>query len=394
MAATQLETNISKLQEAIIGANFDIGKSFLPDNEVMKNILKSKNMSLTKEDLDIMVDGKINDITLSTSTDSKFREEKKNLASFSKQNYIYPLPPQNQLKSEVKKMKMEARQSAMLLVKSQKDLMQDIAKLSIKISNAVSGAAILTAPLSFNVPGAITLIMGVIDSISALIKKMTDVIIHTEGLKHLVYLLPKSSFDSITAPINIALTILLSLFGAVGALKSTVDSLSKSMDKTAKSFDKQGSVKQMTDELSKKLKELAELLLLKRIKDSVRLHNPLFVGIPRVLEILGNRFTKQQLNDEIKKKYQEIEDLKKRINELLSPPKFYTSTNGEFPEDNEFLNSLSPKMKLVETANDELVSYVYDVLLPDGTVIPNVDEDVIEDIKHKYKVIFDTEHSV
>lgn len=410
--ATQLETNISKLQEAIIGANFDIGKSFLPDNEVMKNILKSKNISLTKEDLDIMVDGKISDIKPSTpststlssanssmistknSTEAKFRESKENLASFSKENHVYPLHPQNQLKAEVKKMKMEARQSAMLLVKSQKDLMQEIAKLAIKIANAISGAAILTAPLSFNVPGAITLVMGVIDSISALIKKMTDVIMHTEGLKHLVYLLPKSSFDSITAPINTSLTILLSLFGAVNSLKSKVDSLSESLDSTIKSFDKQAAIKQMTDQLATKLKELAELLLLKRIKDSMVLHNPFFLTIPKALEILSNKFTKQKLNDEIKKKYKEIEDLRKRINDLLFPPKFSPSTNGDFPEDNEFLDSLNPKMRLVETASDELVNYVYDVLLPDGTLMPNVDEDVIEDIKHKYKVIFDTEHSV
>lgn len=338
---TQLENNLTKLQEAIMAANFDISKYYLPDNEIAKNILKSKNPGMTKEDADIMVDGKISDVNasagsisptasfasvsgLTASGSSTFRQGKEKINSFAKQNNLYPIPKTSHYYEEVRKMKEETRQAAMLLIRSQKDLLQDIAKVSVKIASSIAGAAVLVAPLSFNVPAAISLVMVVIDGVAILIKKMMDVIMHTEPLRYLSLLLPSGSFDSIVSPINTALVILLSIFEAVNALRSLVDDLSGSLNSIVTSAPA----------------------------------NP------------SGTASNTNYNAPVTK-------------------------NGEFSETlaNEFLAKLNPKVDKINKANDELVGYVYDVLLPDGTVMKNINEKSLEDIKHKYKVIFDTQNS-
>ena len=182
--STQLENNINKLKESIYGIHFDIASSFLPDNEIAKNIIRAKTPSLSKEDAEMMIDGKISGLTSSLSN------EKEQLAKFGRDNHIYPLPKTNQYYDQVKKMKDDTRQAAMLMVKSQKDLMQDLIKISVQISTAISGAIVLISPRSFNVPAAISLVMLIVDTISKIVDKLMNVIQYLDPLKNLTYLLP------------------------------------------------------------------------------------------------------------------------------------------------------------------------------------------------------------
>jgi hypothetical protein len=390
---TQLENNITKLQEAIMAANFDISKYYLPDNEIAKNILKSKNPGMTKEDADIMIDGKISDVDasvgsvsptasfadatsgLTASGSSQFRQGKEKINSFAKQNNLYPVPKTSHYYEEVKKIKQEVRQAVMLLIRNQKDLIQDVAKVSIKVATSIAGAAVLVSPLSFNVPAAISLVLVVIDGVSTVIKKMMDVIMHCEPIKLLVYLLPSGSFDAIVAPINVAVIILLSIFEAINALRSLVGDLSGSLSSLTSADSLSSALSALKEQLNTKLAELAALEALKNI---------LFPN-------LGKVGTSKQISD----KKKEVDELKSRIDKMEKGYNVPIGKNGEFPETlaNEFLSKLNPKVDKINKANDELVGYVYDVLLPDGTVVKNLDEKSLEDIKHKYKVIFDTQNS-
>ena len=389
---TQLENNITKLQEAIMAANFDISKYYLPDSEIAKNILKAKNPGMTKEDADVMIDGKISDVDasvgsvsptasttstsgLTASGSSAFRKGKEKINSFAKQNNLYPVPKTSHYYEEVRKMKQEAREAVMLLIRNQKDLIQDVAKVSIKVATSIAGAAVLVSPLSFNVPAAISLVLVVIDGVSTVIKKMMDVIMHCEPIKLLVYLLPSGSFDAIVAPINVAVIILLSIFEAINALRSLVGDLSGSLSSLTSADSLSSALSALKEQLNTKLAELAALEALKNI---------LFPN-------LGKVGTGKQISD----KKKEIDELKSRIDKMEKGYNVPIGKNGEFPETlaNEFLSKLNPKVDKINKANDELVGYVYDVLLPDGTVVKNLDEKSLEDIKHKYKVIFDTQNS-
>lgn len=363
--STQLENNINKLKESIYGINFDIASSFLPDNEIAKNIIRAKTPSLSKEDAEMMIDGKISGLT------SSIANEKDQLAKFGRDSHIYPLPKTNQYYDQVKKMKDDTRQAAMLMVKSQKDLVQDLIKISVQISNSIAGAAVLISPLSFNVPAAISLVMLIIDAISKIVDKLMNVIQHLDPLKNLVYLLPKNKFDSITSPLNLSLTILISIFGAIKSLKNIANGLvGKLKNKTNPS--------NLSSQISSLKKQLETAKAdLEWLKGFGKHHKP--NGTPK----------------QIKDKQDEVDELTERLANMEKGYKIPTMKDGEFDENDsvEFLNSIDPLITQVKTANTELVSYIYDVYLPDGTLIPNVNEDYIEEIKSKYTVIFNDQNS-
>lgn len=385
---SQLESNLIKLQEAILGANFDIGKSFLPDNEIAKNIIRSKNLTLTREDADIIVDGKVKtyDIsaygptytppidytsgTFSNTPEGLFAKSKNDTADYAKRKNIYPLKKDTMYYDEVQKLKMECRQSAMLLIRNQKSLVQDIAKASIKIANSIAGAAILIAPLSFNVPGAISMIMLVIDTISNLIEKMMATITNLEPLKKLYLLLPKSSFDAITTPINLSITILLTIFEAINALRSLIDDLSGELSSISGEDSIGSAVSYIQGQIDQKKEELKIL---------ERLVNPLF---PK-LGTIGSE-------DDKRNKRKEIADLEERIRKMRSGINLPITKNGEFSNKvyTNFLDKLNPKLEKINKGNVELKEYVYDVLLPNGEILSDLKEEDLESIKHKYTVIF------
>ncbi len=409
-----LEKNIQTLQEQIHSVNFDISKSFISDSEVVKNIIISKNPIMSKADAEIMVDGAISAVTeasmklssniVSTATSTAQSlttlptdislpplptlpplssltptsilnskkttlEIKKDTAEFARKKKIFPLPKNHPIFQEAKNMKKEVRKSVMMMIKEQKAIMQDLIKTAIQMTNSISGAAVLIAPLSFNVPGAISLILLVIDSISKLINKMMDVILHMEPLKYLPMLLPKESFESITAPINIALTILISIFGAISGLKKLIDKLMGSIKSKVDPNNMGSTIKSLKKQLSDRT---AELMKLK---------------------------TDGSPSKDIDDKQIEVNELQSRLDGMIKGYNLPDSKNGEFPETSvkdtlDMMDpSISQQINTITTANVELVEYIYDVYLEDGTVVANLNENDLEIIKQKYKVIFDNELS-
>jgi len=377
--ATELENNIQKLQEKIYGVNFDISKSFLPDNEIAKNILLAKSPSMSKEDAEIMIDGKLGAaqsvVSGANISMSDAQIAKTKTAAFAKANNIYPLPKNNLYYTEVQQIKNEARISVMMLVKTQKELVQELVKASIQIGTSIAGAAVLISPLSFNVPGAISLVMLVIDAISKVIEKFMGVIQHTDGIQYLVLLLPKASYEVITAPINIAIKVLLSIFEAINALKSIVGGLSSSLQDATNPSNLSSQIASLEQQLATAKQELADLNKLK---------NPLFPA----QGIVG---TPKQISD----KEKQIKELEDRLAKMKGGYSIPAMKNGEFDMSaSDALSKIVPDINKATAANAEITNYLYDVYLPDGTLVTNLDEDALADIKSKYKVIFDTEHSV
>lgn len=221
-----LDKNISSLQDKVYGANFDISKSYLPDKEVAKNILLSKSPTMKKDDAEIMVYGK------TLNGDERKLAKSKDI-SFSNSSYspTYPLPSNHVYYNEVKKTKNEVREAVTGLIKDQKALLQDLIITAVKISNAIPGITQLIAPVSFNVPAAISLLLLIVDAINLIINKIMDILKYLEPLKKLNLLIDDSKFNSVTTPINIALQILLSIFEPISLLKKFIDKLMGELNK-------------------------------------------------------------------------------------------------------------------------------------------------------------------
>ena len=357
---TTLENNITNLENNIFKSNFDISSSFLPDNEIAKNIIRSGSPGMSKEDVDIMVDGYVNGLTSSVTNDET------KVSDFAKNNHIYPLHSNSQYYTQVHKIKTEVRSAVMMLVKAQKDLTQDIVKISIQISTSIAGATVLISPLSFNVPAAISLVLLVVDSISKITDKLMGVVQYTDPLKNLKYLLPSGSYDKITAPINTAISFLNSLLSAVGSLEKTATNLVNSMIGKINPKNLTSQISSLTSQLDSANSTLKNLTSLNKQKKTV--------GTP------------QQISDQ----KEIIDELTNRLNNMKSGYSIPTMTNGMFSEESasSFLNTITPTMTSMTAAANQLVNYVYDVVLPDGTILKDIDDNALEVIKSKYNVIF------
>jgi hypothetical protein len=374
-----LGKNANTLQEKIYSVNFDISKSFATDKEVVKNIIKSKNPSMTKEDIEIMVEGNTNSlkkaIPVNTVADAK-EEENRQLSEFAKKNKLYPLNKDSIYYQEAKNIKDDVRKSVMLLFKEQKELMQDLSKTSIQVASSISGAAILIAPLSFNVPGAISVVLLVIDGISKIISKMMNIIQHLGPLKYLVLLIPENKADSIVKPINTMLTILISLFNATKLLQKLIDKLMKVLKKRIKSSNTASIIKGKCDVTKGELNDL--------LNQQKKIH--LFKS---------SKAIRDAIQKQIDAKKEEVKACQERTDELENMSNLEETVDGNFAEIplNELLSKIDPELseqlENITDANNEFYSYVYDVHFPDGSMRSNLSDDELEAIKNKYNLIFE-----
>jgi hypothetical protein len=290
---------------------------------------------------------------------------KKKAAKHGKKKKIFKIPKDHPLREEAKSVRQNVRQAVMSLLKEQKELYQELVQTSIKMGNSIAGAAVLIAPLSFNIPGAISLILIIIDGISKLISKILNIIRLTEPLKLLPLLIPAESFETTTKPINVAILTLTSIFSAVSGLQKLITKLLSSLK--SKIDDQKGNVIEELEEQIAEQKEKRDRLKIQRRIDN---KNKLIAELEERL-----RLAKLGVNlPEIDSNGQFVETSVKSVLESIDPI---------------FQNQL----ETITIANEQLRSYVYDVYLPDGTVLTNIDESKLEQIKNRYNVIFENQLS-
>lgn len=383
---TTLEKNITILQDKIYSVNFDISKSFLPDGEVIKNMIKSQYPQYSDELLNVMVGlpsvtglsaSVTNTIYGLTASVSKTTQE---LGDFAKKNNIWPLPKSSSYYKEVREKKEEVKRAVMLMVKEQKELMQELVKVSIQTGTSISGAAVLIAPPSFNVPGAISLVLLVISLIAALIAKIMSTIQNLEPIKYLSILLPKNKFDSIVAPINAALVILISIFDSTKLLQKLIEKLMKVLKRRIKK----------ANPVATQEKSCAIL--------TIELENLKRARIGTVGKIVGIKKRHKPTQAQLLAQAKLIEEKKIEVQECHDKVKMLKSVEDISLDDlslNEILDNIDPlnEMRNISEVNSQFLSYVYDVHFPDGSVVNNLDDAALENIKLKYDLIFDNKSS-
>lgn len=336
--ALYLENNITKLQNKIFDANFDISKFYLSDKEIVKNILKSKNPKLKSKEAHEMVYG-------STSSNST----------------IYPISNDNKYYEEASKIKIEVRESSMLLVKDQKSLVQDLIKTSIQIGNSIPAISLLISAPPWNVSAAISLVLLIMDAINSIINKIIDLLKYLEPIKKIKLLVDNDKYNSITSPINVSVNILLSLFDPISALKKFIDKIFSLLSSMTDPNSLKSQIKQIKKEIRRKEKDKG----------------------------------KAESEEEAKEIQEDIDDLKKRISDILKGFKLPTIKDGQFDENNisvsnnnELFKTLNDLKKVTSNISNSKISYLYDVELPDGTILTNLNDEDLESIKEKYKVLF------
>lgn len=404
----QLERTIQELQDKAYNSDplvKQITDQFLSDKEIAAKLMQYKNPNLNPADVELMITGKstlnlsnaISDFDPPSLKRTDVADIKFAYNSFGRDrdDIIAPIFQQFQvdasvindgiknnqpvsfkwkgngnLELEAKKLKIEVKNALFMVIKEQKELVQDLISFAIQFGNTIAGAAVLVAPLSFNVPAALSLIMTLFQGIRQLISKVLNIVVHLEPLRNLRFLFPDDTYDTIITPIRLILTIILGIMNSISTLQGLIGLIAGEMSK------------QSNPENLKPQKE----------------------AIKREIE---NKRGEQSLfgpeEQEYKSYQSEIDGLIKRLESMEKPqqsPLPKQDENGNFNLQD--LNSLEidplikgsfqtimENMSTANEVNQNIQGFVYDAYFPDGTIRTDLTEDQIAELKTKYDIQFD-----
>lgn len=404
-----ITNNISTIKEDMYKLeDFDIGTLFMPDDDIVKNILKIENAALSTFELSMIIDSaddfksKIED--QKTKIQNEINTARGTIASgltssidpnqiLSLQNRIdkldefldmrdaaeeagvYPISKDSGPHKRAKEIKEKVRSTFRNLKNDLKDVLEAIKNTAIILVNTISGVVLLIGFPPFNIPTATTMVMMVIDSIKILItkfKKMINDIGNLELIKYVISMLPPITGDKIP-PISKAIN---KINGFLLKIKQALNWLTEIKEKVI------DFVKQIIDKLSNpdNTKKILR-------KNSARL---------KELNYFSNRVRKigEGVNEEDKPEVEQI--LSRFVVTNESGPRGSNSwialkfKDDEIGKNIKDLQDASTEVELgVGDLTRQLDVYpiLYDVRLPNGQVIEGVDEDYIEDLKQIYNVV-------
>jgi len=392
--------NIDKLENQVYSSGFDISKFFLNDQDAVKQLIKVKNPLMSDNDIDLMVDSEDDLMSKLEIEENKIAESEEQLASKDQslteddketQRIIRLKLREDRRRSkretiqvakkvykdrllsyyeESKDIKNEIRISSFLLVENSIDLSKKLINAVIQTSSTIPGVTIMMAAIPFNVPGAITLVITVVEAFMDIVTKMKEIVQLLPPLKKLEIVTDSKGLSVISSILNPILSILSSIWSPISALSKIVSSIISAIGSSMK-----------------------------------KNRNRIFRKATRKLKKLGHLFKRNKRGDEYTvdgtKLYSYDEDDIDEVKDLLDTFKIARNKVVDYNQkigDKTFeqtLDDLQSQLNSVEvpknypTSSDDVYSkYLYDVELPDGTILKNINDEGLESIKEKYKIEF------
>lgn len=223
--ATELQTILSKekemmdeikditneLQDSVI-KGFDVEDFFMSDRQCVKKLLSIRNPELTDEDLNLVVFGRNIAEELGSSykafvsekqflrkkTDEEEESEKggkkkkepkspkeKQKREKRKKEVVIEKDPDSPFKpikdndrhfEEIDELKSTLRKNVFLMQEKMKDLTFEVGTVTTLVANSIPGMIAMIAPTSFNVPGAISLLMLALNNLKGIQVKVKEII--------------------------------------------------------------------------------------------------------------------------------------------------------------------------------------------------------------------------
>jgi hypothetical protein len=417
-----------------------LNQSFLPENEIAKKILLNRNPNLSKSDADLMIDGsRSNPIPtgltgpgaigaagsvglteLPTSTGAtgpagnvaSIIQQLKNVPGpatiYSAQNKSdsagtnFPLPQTSPYLIEAKNMKGRITVCVTMLSSMQISLLQELIRVAIQIGTSIAGIAIMVAPMSFNVPGAISHLLLIVDQLSNICKTILSCMPFLDCLSLLDFVIDNVPSNPVVVGLEVVITFLLSIYKLCSILKEFIDKLFGSLNKK---INCEKEKRKYNRKKRKLIKEIRELL-----KDEG------FGGTPYSLipsEKDENYFT--QLEDKLRlllkdgeisedgaDDARDIQDEIKSFDDRIKIICDFTipeTQNGEIDLDKVDLdNEVFQSIRNIKGVTDAIAvgreKYVYDAELPDGTVLKDLTLEEIKELQEKFDIIFKTNENL
>lgn len=237
----------------------------MPDKMVVKKMLSLKSPAMSDLDLNLIVYGKDLKKELGNQYKPFFSEsilDKLNpeLLKPNLKSPFQPIPEDFPIFDEVKKLKTEVKDGVFLLQEKQKALVAEITKLGVLTGSTIPAAVLLVAPLNFNVPGAITLTVNLLNQISSVKEKYKEFTPALRVVDKLKFVIPDDKVEQVIGPIN-------TIVQGISNFKSALNPL--------EIFSKiQEAKQQKVDEFRQRMTEAETQLKNIKIEDFVSFPNP------------------------------------------------------------------------------------------------------------------------
>lgn len=352
--------NIEKLETKVSKSEFDISEYFSTDSEILKQILKIKNFNLSKEDINLMVDDVVDNKIPNGISDIKKKElEIKNeMRKKAESLGIYGKGLMDKYKEEINQLKSDIKNSADMLSNGAKTLSKKIANSVIAVSNSIPGIIAMIVAPPWNLPAALTLLSILIDLYLSLIDEIKKIIPFITPLKKLKFVIEKSNIDKVVKILNGFILIILALWEPIDKINGYINEILEFLKNLFKGGDE---TKKMIRKATRKL---------------------------RKLDYLPNeKWPTDKESDE----YEEIESILETF-EVVSPTDKKSALRIKNSEkiSKQIDNFISQMEKLPEVSNviDIPDETLYDVKLPNGTILYKIGEDELDNIKETYEVIY------
>lgn len=373
----ELQNNIEELQNKGYKSEFDIDKFMLSEDEVVKKILLIKNPSMTKDQANKIIDSedksisKIDEEVKKEKISNKLTEEEKQkkIESLKKskrreisETKEYYKDKLKEYYKEAKAIKTQIKDAIFQIIKEAKDLTKKVIISAIQAVSSISAIAVVIAAPPWNIPLAISHAMAIVDIFMNLISKIKSIIPFLKPLDKLIFTMDDKNLTKMSGVLNKVIKTILGFWDVIMAydkiIKKLVDSLLKLMSSNKKKIFRKA---------TKKLIKLGYFNPVNKKYDpdgdglSVRAHNE--EDADEVKDILDT-FIVNNIR---------VIDYKQKIDEDS-----LINLNSNLTSDEPII-----ALDIIE----EISQYVYDVKLPDGTILYSVSESDLEDLKNTYTVI-------
>lgn len=410
-------SNLDELENLTYSTGFDIARFFLPDDEILKKILLEKNSKISEEELDIITSivYEINEpnnqtqnqgvtssqtgLTASINGTSSLNPTASGTASDTDSNSelnettkrVYK-EKKKALKEEVKKLKKEIREATFMLSNKQKEASRALQLATTNLSTSLPAALVLATAPPWNIPGAISLLLLVIKSYLDLLAIIQMVVPFFEPTRKLTLVIDSSKLNAVGDILNIPITALLAIFKPISIIQETIQKIlefiknlfknkNKVFKQATKRLIKLGHIAKINGERGDQYTEIDGEILKLSDGTSVTVYAKDESDVEEILSIL-NQF--------------EIQDTRKWGGES-HVYKFRKPDDTDFDPNNPetLIDSLDKdindafKPVQVPTDLNEYQRFVYNIVLPDGTIIPNISEEGLNYYKSKYDLIYE-----
>lgn len=410
-------SNLDELENLTYSTGFDIARFFLPDDEILKKILLEKNSKISEEELDIITSivYEINEpnnqtqnqgvtssqtgLTASINGTSSLNPTASGTASDTDSNSelnettkrVYK-EKKKALKEEVKKLKKEIREATFMLSNKQKEASRALQLATTNLSTSLPAALVLATAPPWNIPGAISLLLLVIKSYLDLLAIIQMVVPFFEPTRKLTLVIDSSKLNAVGDILNIPITALLAIFKPISIIQETIQKIlefiknlfknkNKVFKQATKRLIKLGHIAKINGERGDQYTEIDGEILKLSDGTSVTVYAKDESDVEEILSIL-NQF--------------EIQDTRKwggesHVYKFRKPADIDFDPNNPETLIDSLDKDINDAFKPVQVPTDlnEYQRFVYNIVLPDGTIIPNISEEGLNYYKSKYDLIYE-----